>query len=145
MLTFSMISPAQNGKKNINKKASVDVSKKANVDANANAYTEDKINISVTIAQPEFVIKLKSNPTTGYSWFLREYNSELISPVKHYFQAETNNKLIGAPGYEIWLFKAKPAAFNVPQISSIRFIYARPWMSSDSSTQVVFHLSTQGK
>lgn len=106
-------------------------------------YTEDKPNIMVSKESPQFTIKLKSNPTTGFSWYLREYNSRLISPVKHGFE-HPNTKLIGAPGYELWTFKVKPDAFVVPQQLMIKMIYARPF-STDGGTQVVFRISTQGK
>jgi inhibitor of cysteine peptidase len=121
----------------------------ANTDTSSNAaansiYTEDKLNIMVAPGQPEFTIKLKSNPSTGYSWFLREYDNTLITPVKHAFQQPTKG-LIGAPGYETWVFRVKQAAFIVPQQTTIRMIYARPWQGSDSSTQTVFRVTIQGK
>ncbi|TAK73581.1 MAG: hypothetical protein EPO11_08245 [Gammaproteobacteria bacterium] len=106
-----------------------------------NVYTEDKLNITVTPQSPEFVIKLKSNPGTGYSWFLRDYNSNLISPVKHTFQ-RPGQVMPGAPGYELWTFRIKPAGFLVPQQMVIRMIYARPWEGADSATQLVFHVTT---
>ena len=109
-----------------------------------NIYSEDKQNIAVIPHQPEFVLKLKSNPTTGYSWFLREYNASLISPVKHTFQ-HPSQKLIGAPGYELWTFRVKPAGFTVPQQTIIRMIYARPWQGADNSSQLVFRVTIQGK
>ncbi|MEO8400272.1 MAG: protease inhibitor I42 family protein, partial [Gammaproteobacteria bacterium] len=87
--------------------------------------------------------KLKSNPTTGYSWFLRSFDSNLIQPVRHNFEAPTGKKLMGAPGYDIWTFHVKPAGFTVPQETVIRFIYARPWNSSDQTRQVVFTVTTQ--
>lgn len=107
-------------------------------------YSEDKSNIAVTSKQPEFVIKLKSNPSTGYSWYLREYDSNLIVPVKHSYEQATS-ELIGAPGYELWTFKVKPAGFVVPQQTVMRMVYARPWQGSDSSTQLVFRITTAGK
>src|SRR5579883_3052977 len=113
------------------------------VDEN-NIYTEDKLNIIATPQSPEFIIKLKSNPTTGYSWFLREYDANLITPIKHSFIKPTQD-LMGAPGFESWTFKVKPIAFAVPQQTVMRFIYARPWQGSESSTQIVFHVTTQGK
>lgn len=106
-----------------------------------NIYTEDKPNINITSKQPEFVLKLKSNPTTGYSWFLREYDANLISPIKHSFQA-ANNGLVGSSGFDFWTFKVKPAGFTVPQQTVIRMVYARPWATSDNPTQVVFRIST---
>lgn len=108
-------------------------------------YTENKQNIMVTPDNAEFTLKLKSNPTTGYSWFLREYDANLVTPVKHSFQKPTDNKkIVGAPGFEIWTFKMKAAAFNVPQVTAIRLIYTQPWQS-ENSTQIVFRITTQGK
>ncbi|MBA3660731.1 MAG: protease inhibitor I42 family protein [Gammaproteobacteria bacterium] len=103
-------------------------------------YSEAKQSITVTSDQPVFTIKLKSNPTTGYAWFLRDYNHDLITPVKHSF-TQPEQKLIGAPSYEVWVFKAKPTAFTVPHQTTIRMVYARPWSSADNSTQLVFSVS----
>lgn len=106
-------------------------------------YTEDKPNIMVSKDHPQFTLKLKSNPTTGYSWYLREYNSRVITPIKQSFEP-SKQQLIGAPGYEFWTFKVKPDGFVVPQQMMIRMIYARPF-STDGGTQVIFRVSTQGK
>jgi inhibitor of cysteine peptidase len=105
-------------------------------------YLQEKPAVMISSAKNEFIIKLKSNPTTGYSWFLREYNPNLIEAVKHKFEATMDKKLMGAPGYELWTFRSKPAAFIVPQQTTIRFVYARPWESADNSTQVVFKVTT---
>jgi predicted secreted protein len=117
----------------------------ANPEANKGdaPYTQDKPVITVTSQKPEFTIKLKTNPTTGYSWFLREYNTELLTPVRHSFEFAADKKLMGAPGYELWTFRAKPAAFVVPQQSAIRFVYARPWEVEDNN-QVTFKVTTEG-
>lgn len=87
---------------------------------------------------------MKSNPTTGYSWFLREYDSTIITPVKHSFE-QPSAKLMGAPGFELWTFKVKSAGFAVPQQTTIRMVYTRPWQSNDTGTQLVFRITTQGK
>lgn len=104
-------------------------------------YTEDNRSVSVTSDQPQFIIKLKSNPTTGYSWFLREYDNSLMTPVKHVFEA-AKGKIVGAPGSDIWTFRVKLSGFVVPQQTIIRFVYARPWEGSDQSKQVVFRVTT---
>ena len=105
-------------------------------------YTESKLNILVMPNHPQFTIKLKSNLTTGYSWFLREYDAKLIAPLKHQFQAP-DTKLIGAPGYEVWRFRVNPAAFVVPQQTRIRFVYMRPWQPGDNPSQIVFRVITK--
>jgi len=111
------------------------------VEKESPVYAEDKLNIVVDPHHPVFVIKLKSNPTTGYSWFLREYNSNLMTPLKHSFQPPST-ALIGAAGSESWTFRIKPAAFVVPHQMPIRFVYARPWQGADNSTQIVFRVTT---
>lgn len=107
-------------------------------------YTEDKQSIMVSADHPEFTLKLKSNPTTGYSWFLRDYDPDMMTPIKHSFEG-TTPKLMGSPSYELWTFKVKPTAFVVPQETVIRMVYTRPWETNDGSTQIVFRVMTQGK
>lgn len=82
--------------------------------------------IHVTSAHPEFTLTLTSNPTTGYSWYLRSYNSQLITLVGHKFV--TSHRLLpGSGGKEVWTFKVNPNGFLAPQVSCIQLIYARPW------------------
>lgn len=105
-------------------------------------FTEAKNNIAITSKNPIFYIKLKSNPTTGYSWFLREYDSQLLAPIAHQFQKNDDKKLaMGAPGTEMWTFKVKPKAFIVPQQTVLRFVYMRPWQDNDNSKQMLFRVT----
>jgi len=123
------------------KTAAKDVPAKTQVTEDENIYSTEHPNIMVMSSQPEFVLKLKSNPTTGYSWFLREYDKNLITPIKHEFKAP-ESKLLGAPGYELWSFKVNRESFIVPTQTIIRMIYTRPGQGTDSSTQVVFRITT---
>ena len=116
--------------------------KQSTVSASAEeVYTENTLNITVSPDHPRFTIKLKSNPTTGYSWFLREYDAKLISPVSHRFQ-HSDTKLMGAPGFELWTFNVSKVAFVVPHQTRIRFVYIRPWQTADTVTQLVFRVTT---
>jgi inhibitor of cysteine peptidase len=108
-------------------------------------YTQDKLAVIVTSAQPQFIVKLKSNPTTGYGWFLRDYNSALLEPVSHGYEAATDKKLMGAPGFEIWTFRVKPSAFVVPQQSMVRFVYTRPWEAGETGMQLMFKVTMENK
>lgn len=105
-------------------------------------YTEEKTAFIVTSDQAAFTLKLKSNPTTGYSWFLTEYNGALIEPVEHHFLKPDNQQLVGAPGYELWKFRVKPAGFKVPQLTQIHLAYMRPWESTPSSHVLVYRIAT---
>lgn len=105
-------------------------------------YPDESKIIVVTAQQPTFTLKLKSNPTTGYTWFLREYDTQFLMPISHTF-VNPEKKLMGAPGFEEWTFKVKSSAFIVPQHFSIRMMYARPFGHLDNPTVIVFQVVTQ--
>jgi predicted secreted protein len=90
--------------------------------------TSNKTPIHVA-AGKTFDIVLASNQTTGYSWKWDKntYDSNLISKVSHQYVAPSNKKLMGAPGYEVWTFTAKPAKYSVVQVGHIVMEYQRPW------------------
>jgi inhibitor of cysteine peptidase len=111
---------------------------------NSPVYTENNLHIIVYANEPEFIYQLKSNPTTGYSWFIHNYDTDLIELVSHQFQ-RPDSKLMGAPGFERWIFRLKPAAFNVSQQLTIRLVYMRPWESNASGTPLVIQITTQKK
>lgn len=97
--------------------------------------------ISVRQTQPDFIIKLKSNPTTGYIWSLHNYDRSLLASVKHEFHAPKTD-LVGAPGYELWTFHVKPAAFVKPVRTVVSFVYARPWEKSQPADSATFVVKT---
>lgn len=107
-------------------------------------YNQEKTDIAVVPKQAQFTLRLKSNPTTGYRWFLRGYDEHLIEPVDHHFQAEENKKLIGAPGYELWTFRMTPLAFMVPRQTTIQMVYARSW-EKNQAEPVTFTISSNGE
>ncbi len=94
-------------------------------------FTDPNTPIIVEQSNPTFTITLKSNPTTGYSWSLKDkgYDEKLISLVSHKFYPPTNKTLVGAPGYEEWIFKVNPSSFTASQTTktTIALVYIRPW------------------
>lgn len=118
---------------------------KTMADTAPNTYTEDKLAVTVTPDKPTFFIQLKSNPTTGFMWYLRSYDATVLQPVKHAFVAPENKKLIGAPGFEVWTFRVKPAGFAVPMQTQVRFVYGRAWEADGQAKQVVFQVTTHTK
>lgn len=102
--------------------------------------TEDEMYNSKAIVldnnHKEFTIQLPSNPTTGYSWFLKDYDDRFISPVKHQYISPKDARA-GAGGMETWTFKATRAAFYVPQMTQISFVYAQPWNLESVSDNVI--------
>tara|TARA_B100000989_G_scaffold236296_1_gene183108 strand:- start:1328 stop:1729 length:402 start_codon:yes stop_codon:yes gene_type:complete len=91
---------------------------KVYMDANQTIDTSRKNN--------RFIIKLKTTPGTGYSWFLTSYNSNFISLQKHYFKA-AGKAHPGSSGYSYWEFKVLDKAFVGPHLFYINFVYTQPW------------------
>lgn len=70
-----------------------------------------------------FELKLKSNPTTGYSWkWIKNKNSRMDSINSVYLQDASAPGMTGVGGYEIWKFKGKERG-----VDTLTFEYCRPW------------------
>lgn len=54
----------------------------------------------------EFEIRLKSNPTTGYSWTMREPPDEAVVVITDKAFIAPGSGRLGAPGEELWKLKA---------------------------------------
>lgn len=81
----------------------------------------DSINLKV---EDIVVIRLESNPTTGYSWILDKKTDTLIVSMvdSEYIQSVEDKELVGAGGHEIFTFKAVSKGKT-----SIILNYERPW------------------
>lgn len=90
-------------------------------------FSDPSAAIIVDKSNPVFKIILQANPTTGYSWSLKNYDHNLIMPVKHKYYPPKGKKLLGAPGYEKWTFKVLPKGFFVSHMTIITLVYVRPW------------------
>jgi predicted secreted protein len=103
-----------------------DIAGNNNNKAAALTYTDPQKVIMVKKTSPTFEIILASNRTTGFSWSLKNYDSDIIKAISNKYYP-SKNQLIGAGGYEVWKFMIKPQGFVVPHSSNITLIYARPW------------------
>lgn len=81
--------------------------------------------IALKKGQTTFDIKLKSNPTTGYRWYLGRFSSGLQPLTAKYTAYQ--GKLIGAPGSVVWQFELKPGSINVPRVMMLQLVYMRAW------------------
>ena len=81
----------------------------------------DSINLKI---DDKVEIKLESNPTTGYSWFLSDkVDSTIVSVTDPVFiESKKDKELVGAGGYEIFTIKAI-AEGKIDIILN----YERPW------------------
>jgi predicted secreted protein len=83
--------------------------------------------ILVKADQEELIIHLKSNATTGYQWFIKHYDHDLLTLEGQRYLLPTDRKLMGAPGMTELKFHVNPSAHLAAQISTVIVFYARPW------------------
>ena len=103
--------------------------------------------IHLSLQQKQFTLALKSNPTTGFSWQLKSYDTLHLHLIDHHYQHPTS-QLIGAPGMEYFRFAVTDNLKQVNQAKpagTIRFSYARPWekpASSEHDLVVTYYVSS---
>ena len=111
-------------------------------EASTPVYTQKTPYIHVSASDPQFTVTLISNPTTGYSWFLKNPHPDL-ELIRHHFQTASQTTLIGAPGSELWVFKVRAKAFaTAPLKIPLQLIYVRPWEKARPAETVVFWITT---
>lgn len=116
------------------------------VTASSDPYTDATRAITVTADNPEFSIRLKSNPTTGYRWYLKTLPNNWLQVIGLNYSAN-NTALVGSGGEEVWHFKVLPKAFNARMLMSIEFVSIQPWnmQKADNSTSQTFYVVTEAK
>lgn len=97
-------------------------------------YTEtdivnNTINITAKVGE-KFEIKLKSNPSTGYSW-AADYDEKYLELREQEFERKRMSPP-GTPGKEEWEFKALR-----PGKTTITMFYKRPWETLTGKTITV--------
>jgi predicted secreted protein len=100
-------------------------------------YSDPSKPLVLSANQSEIKLTLKSNPTTGYGWFWVPLASMagLIQPVAHHYVAPTNG-MMGAPGYEEWVFQVTPLCKHIPTALSVAMRYTRPWEVAPSKPTI---------
>ncbi len=105
----------------------------------ADDFTNPAKPLFINAKTQTLTVKLKSNPSTGYTWYLQSIDSPWLQPVSHQYVA-ANSGLMGAPGYDVWTFNVKANYQNIPFYSEIELIYTRAWQVNSSPTVLrVFH------
>jgi inhibitor of cysteine peptidase len=77
-----------------------------------------------TAVGDSFTVTLCSNPTTGFEWSESAQISDqtVVQQVHHKFVPSATTGIAGAPGKEVWTFKALKKG-----TSTISLEYSRPW------------------
>jgi len=68
------------------------------------------------------ILRLPSNPTTGYRWELQATPEVLRSLGPEVYSSPDRSDLVGAAGHSTWRFQAAAAGEG-----SLRLVYQRPW------------------
>lgn len=92
--------------------------------------------IIVDASHPEVVIRLAANPSTGYQWFLSEYDQNLITSTDYKYEP-AEGQMVGASGVDIWTFKVDEEAFSAPHVFKLKLEYRRPFEDQTEKTTVI--------
>ena len=92
-----------------------------------NIHRAPDIPIEVTLHK-NFIIALKSNPTTGYTW-KPDYDSDMLELLKQEFVLQS--RAIGGGGEETFEFKARRAGET-----QVKMLYQREWENQPRETKL---------
>ncbi len=69
-------------------------------------------------------VSLTSNPSTGYSWALADYNADVIRPQgePEFVEPSRDKPLVGASGWDRFHFKVQKTGQT-----QLKLVYRRPW------------------
>ena len=112
----------------------------ANKTTTINTLTDLTKPILVNSITPVFSINLAGNLSTGYQWYLADYNPRLIKLVSQQYLTN-QTKLVGSPSLSAWQFQLQQIAFNAPQVTRITFEYRRAWETKPAKKQSVVIIS----
>ncbi|MDF2529656.1 MAG: hypothetical protein K0Q57_536 [Gammaproteobacteria bacterium] len=106
-----------------------------------NAYadqhsTTPKQTINVGSEQHTVRIALPANATTGYQWYVSDYNTDLLTLAAYHYLAPTSHR-VGAGGTAEFIFTVKPSFHVAPQITDIDFVYGQSWDMNGATSRVI--------
>ena len=99
------------------------------------AINMDPQSYAVKINQSSIVIQLEANATTGYQWFVKDYDPQLLHLQSSQY-LPPKKKIIGGSGVMIYKFTVNPHAVR-PKNSQITFLYRRPWEPHTGTEKMV--------
>ena len=90
---------------------------------NPNAATEFQASVSEMI-----IMKLCSNPTTGFQWKYEIIGQNVLEETDHKFVPAEGEGVVGAAGKEVWNFQAVEKG-----TTEVRMEYSRPWEGGEKA------------
>ncbi|MCI5196900.1 MAG: hypothetical protein D3919_11880 [Candidatus Electrothrix sp. AW5] len=118
-------------------------SKQVEVGCNKNSLNNKEMSKDITVAVgDEFTLSLCSNATTGYRWPEQAdiSDTEAIQQIGHAYIAPPikNPPVMGAPGKEVWTFKAMKKGQNTVYLE-----YGQPWEGGEKAQQFILIVHAQ--
>lgn len=111
----------------------------ASIEVSCNDFSElNQISKEVEVAVGEsFLVTLCSNPTTGFQWseMAQIGDQAVLQQIDHKFVPPEETGVMGAPGQEVWTFKALKKG-----TTSLYLEYSRPW-DGDEKGEWTFNLT----
>ncbi len=98
-------------------------------------------NIQLTSQQQTVQITLPANATTGYQWYVQNYDRNLLSTQSYRYGAPTSTAL-GAGSNATFVFNIDPRFYDAPQITTLTFIYQQPWNPGKNTTSATVTISS---
>ena len=116
------------------------------VTAESEPFSDPAKAITVKAEDPRFRIRLASNPTTGYRWYLKPWSTPWLKVINQTYTPGDSGSL-GSSGSQTWEFELSAQAFNASFLLPIEFISLRSWDLKDLSAakSTVFYVSTEAK
>ena len=87
-------------------------------------YATPESPIIITGHNDTIQLLLPSNATTGYTWLLAGMDRNLLRVQSSEYVAP-HTKLVGAGGFERWIFKINPKQDSAPTVTKIKMLYTR--------------------
>ncbi|OJY51956.1 MAG: hypothetical protein BGO90_13030 [Legionella sp. 40-6] len=91
--------------------------------------------LQVKISEPEFILTLPANPTTGFQWNVISYDKKLISLTKSQYRAPQTLR-VGAGGQMVFTFRLQPGV-QYPRSTDIVCRYARSWEPQTATQKTI--------
>ena len=92
------------------------------------SYSGNQVEIAV---DGTLTVTLESNATTGFQWELASISDQsVLEKESNTYEAPEETGMVGAPGKEVWIFKALQKG-----TSSISMDYSRPWEGGEKGTE----------
>jgi inhibitor of cysteine peptidase len=92
------------------------------------SYSGQQVEVAVG---GSLTVTLESNPSTGFEWVLVNIGDEtVLKNVANTYEAPEDTDMVGAPGKEIWTFKALKKG-----TSTISMEYSQPWPNGTKAAE----------